>query len=198
MPESLSTARVARHIDMEKMLVSRFAFLGFSLLIIILDQLSKWAVTEHILRPQSEGRTFGFLAWLTNVPKKIGPVEVQITSFFNLVMVWNQGVSFGMFSHDSSLVPVLLILLSLVITLVFTIWLFRSTSFVQSVAISLVIGGALGNVIDRARFGAVIDFLDFHIMGYHWPAFNLADSCIVVGILTVITYSLFFEKTEKQ
>lgn len=173
-------------------------FFIFAALMIVLDQVSKWAITEHVLRPASKGSQFRFFEWLVNAPDRLGYTEITITPFFNLVMVWNQGVSFGLFSGGHDLMPLILSSLSLVVTVVFSIWLIRSDNPVQKTAIALVIGGAIGNVIDRARFGAVIDFLDVHAFGYHWPAFNIADSCIVVGIFMLITYSLFFEKTAKE
>lgn len=167
--------------------------------IIILDQLSKWFVTEHILRPESEGSQFGFLEWLMSAPERLGYIEIEVTNFFNWVMVWNEGVSFGLLSgNGNDLMPFILIGLSLVVSVVFLIWMIKSHSWLQGTAIALVIGGAIGNVIDRARFGAVIDFLDVHVAGYHWPAFNIADSCIVVGIFMLITYSLFLENTKDR
>ena len=120
--------------------------------------------------------------------------EINIFPFFNLVMVWNQGISFGLFAQDSETSAWILVGLSVVITLLFLGWLFKTSSQLQSIGICLVIGGAIGNVIDRIRFGAVIDFLDFHAFGYHNQAFNIADSCVVVGVLSLIAYSIFFEK----
>jgi signal peptidase II len=111
-------------------------------------------------------------------------------------MVWNKGVSFGLFNHDTDYGPLLLTSLSLVISAVFLVWLFRTNSAVQLCGIAMVIGGAIGNVIDRLRFGAVIDFLDFHAAGWHWPAFNLADSSIVIGIFILILYAIFFEERQ--
>ena len=136
--------------------------------------------------------------WFANAPLRLTYAQTEILPFFNIVMVWNQGVSFGLFNQTANYGPLMLVALSCFITLWFVIWLFRKPSPVQSFAIALVISGAVGNVIDRLRFGAVIDFLDFHIAGYHWPAFNVADSCIVVGVILLIIYSLFFEKSFQQ
>jgi signal peptidase II len=106
---------------------------------------------------------------------------IRVTGFFNLVLVWNRGVSFGMLGGLGASAPWLLIGLALAVAVALTIWLWREARVLTGLALGLVIGGALGNAIDRVRFGAVVDFLDFHLSGYHWPAFNVADSAIVVG-----------------
>ncbi len=110
------------------------------------------------------------------------PAGIEVTSFFNLVMVWNTGVSFGLFSEDSASRSWTLIAVSLAVMVWLGIWLWRNQSGPVAVALGMIIGGAFGNVIDRYRFGAVFDFLDFHAFGYHWPAFNVADSAIVLGV----------------
>jgi signal peptidase II len=75
------------------------------------------------------------------------------------------------------------------IVAMFGTWLWRADKHMQGICYALIIGGALGNIIDRARFGAVIDFLDFHAMGYHWPAFNVADSAITLGVTLMLLES---------
>lgn len=110
----------------------------------------------------------------------------EVLPFFNLVLVWNRGVSFGMFNHGDPLPPLVFVVISLVIAGGFFIWLWRAQSRLISLALGLVIGGAIGNVIDRLVHGAVVDFLDFHLNGLHWPAFNIADSGIVIGIALVV------------
>jgi len=124
--------------------------------------------------------------WVLDVLRvaEVGPIEV--TSFFNLVMVWNHGVSFGMLSQPGSNVPYFLMFVAAVIVSGMGYWLHRCQDRLLAVAIGLVIGGAIGNVIDRVRFGAVADFLDFHLMGYHYPSFNVADSCIVIGVMMLL------------
>lgn len=175
-------------------LKKQMIFLGAAFAVILADQLSKWAVTEHIIRPLHNGMPLGFMEWLANAPPRLDYAQTALCPVFNIVMVWNKGVSFGILNHNSDYGPLLLIALSLCVTLVFLIWLFRTTSTAQLAGIALVIGGALGNVIDRIRFGAVIDFLDLHVADTHWPAFNVADSCIVVGISLLVVYSVFFEE----
>ncbi|MEM9683195.1 MAG: signal peptidase II, partial [Pseudomonadota bacterium] len=107
------------------------------------------------------------------------------------VLVWNRGVSFGMFGTDSPWGPVLLSALALIISACLVIWLRRVEERFLAAAIGFVLGGALGNVIDRLQYGAVADFLDFHAFGYHWPAFNVADSAITVGVVLLLYDSLF-------
>lgn len=108
--------------------------------------------------------------------------------FFNLVKVWNSGVSFSMFNNHGNAGRVALCVLSLAVCAFLLHWMYREKDRIKVAALGLIVGGALGNVVDRVRFGAVLDFLDFHIGGYHWPAFNLADSfiCIGAGILIVL------------
>ncbi len=110
------------------------------------------------------------------------PGGIEITSFFNLVMVWNRGVSFGLFSDADDSRRWILIAAAAAITLWLLVWLWRGPNRLVALALGLVIGGALGNILDRLRFGAVADFFDFHLFGWHWPAFNIADCAIVVGV----------------
>ncbi|MBS4046949.1 MAG: signal peptidase II [Alphaproteobacteria bacterium] len=114
------------------------------------------------------------------------PTGIVVTPFFNLVMVWNSGVSFGMFSEDSASRSWTLIAVSFAVTVWLLWWLWRNHSGLVAISLGMIIGGAMGNVIDRYRFGAVFDFLDFHAFGWHWPAFNVADCAIVVGVLLLL------------
>lgn len=114
-----------------------------------------------------------------------------VTPFFNVVVVWNTGVSFGLLRSDSSLAPLLLSGLALAIVAALVVWLRRAENRFVASALGLVIGGALGNTFDRLAFGAVLDFLDFHVAEYHWPAFNIADSAIVVGVIALLCDGLF-------
>lgn len=177
--------------------MNKIGFIALSIILIVADQLSKWSVTETILRPAIYDGTkgLGLVEWFVQAPNKLPYHEIAMLPFFNLVMVWNPGVSFGMLTQNTEIGAWILIILTAIITIWFSIWLFMTDNKLQSFAIAMVIGGAIGNVIDRFRFGAVIDFLDFHAFGWHYPAFNLADSCIVLGVFILIIYSLFFEKT---
>ena len=144
--------------------------LSIAALVLVLDQLSKWWVVGTVMQP---------------------PRIIPVTPFFNLVLGWNRGISFGLFHGDSAFNVWGLPAIALIIVAFLLVWLWRSTDALLSVAIGLIVGGALGNVIDRIRYGAVADFLDFHALGYHWPAFNLADTGIAIGAALLIYDSLF-------
>jgi signal peptidase II len=135
-------------------------------LVIVLDQLSKWAMLTTLDGP------------------------LALTPFLNLVVVWNRGVSFGMFDSAGTLGPWILSGLALAVVAALLWWLRRVEHPFAAAALGLIIGGALGNVIDRLRFGAVFDFLDVHAAGYHWPAFNVADSAICVGAVLLLVDGL--------
>lgn len=165
--------------------------------LIVLDQLSKWAVTELMIAPVLGVISHDLWSWMLNAPEQLSYVSIEITSFFNIVMVWNYGVSFGLFNDGSEGNALILSAIALAISVVFAAWAYRSESPAQMAGLSMIIGGAIGNVIDRMRFDAVIDFLDFHAFGYHWPSFNIADSGIVIGVTIVIIHGLFFDRDEK-
>ncbi len=173
----------------------KIIFLAIAFDFLILDQLSKWAVTEFIIRPNvGAGEPLDLVSWFLDAPERLGFTSIPVLPFFNIVMVWNKGVSFGLFNDFETYGPMILSGVSMVIAAVFTVWLFRSPSKFQSFAIALVLAGAIGNVIDRLRFGAVIDFLDFHAYGYHYPAFNVADSCIVIGVILLMIHAFFLDR----
>ncbi len=177
----------------------RTLWLSLAGLSVILDQLSKWYATEIFLRPKlTPFQGSNFIEWYLNTPDMLRGGGIYMTSFFNVVMAWNTGVSFSMFSGQGFYVWVFLIAIALIITCVFLNWLWHASSHLYGICYALVIGGALGNVIDRARFGAVIDFLDFHVYGHHWPAFNVADMSVVTGISLLIIVSLFFDIKTKE
>lgn len=112
-------------------------------------------------------------------------VGIDVLPFFNLVLTRNTGVTFGMFAGQPlGQWPV--ILFTGAVVAVLSVWLSRASDARQAAPLGAIIGGALGNILDRFRFGGVTDFLDFHLFGYHWPAFNLADTAIVFGVATLI------------
>ena len=148
--------------------------LGLAALVAALDQLSKWVIVAHVMNP---------------------PVQIEVTSFFNLVLAHNRGVSFGMFAAGSELGKWILVGLALMISGFLVRWLFQSSSPFSIIALGLILGGAVGNVIDRVLIGAVVDFLDFHAFGTHWPAFNVADTTIFLGAAGLI-FESFFSKDE--
>ncbi|MBR3676864.1 MAG: signal peptidase II [Alphaproteobacteria bacterium] len=126
--------------------------------------------------------------------------NIPFGDYFSLVKVWNTGVSFSMFNNHGDLGRIVLCVLSLVVCAFLLYWMLKEKNALKVISLGLIIGGALGNVIDRVRFGAVLDFLDFHIAGYHWPAFNLADSfiCIGAGVLIVMEFLRKQKKEEEK
>jgi signal peptidase II len=144
--------------------------LVLALVVTVIDQIVKWQVLSLGLRPGD---------------------SIEVTSFFNLAMVHNRGVSFGLFNRDWEFNALVLSLVAIAISIGMLVWLWRTTRKSIAAAVGLVVGGAIGNVIDRALYGAVIDFLDFHALGYHWPAFNVADSAISIGAVILVFDALF-------
>jgi signal peptidase II len=121
---------------------------------------------------------------------------VEIFPFFNLAKVYNPGVSFGMFDNLENPRIVLVIFASLILLFVLY-WLAGTEDKLIAISLSFIIGGALGNIIDRAINGAVADFLDFHIGIHHWPAFNVADSFITIGAMILIYDELIIQRRKK-
>jgi signal peptidase II len=159
--------------------------LVFAVLAISLDQASKWWVRDVVMDP---------------------PRNIPVTSFFDIVFAWNPGIAFSMFGMAAPWWLIALFALAIVVGL--AIWLSRLTQRWPAIALGLVIGGALGNVLDRFIFKAVFDFLWFHgeaypgfchvldavwlgALGCQWPAFNLADSAIFVGVAMLVLDGLF-------
>lgn len=108
---------------------------------------------------------------------------LEVTSFLSVTAGWNRGVAFGMATLAH---PWVLIVIGAGLSAVMAVFLTRSESRTEKIGLGMAIGGALGNVVDRARFGAVRDFIDFYWNTWHWPAFNFADAFIVVGLLALL------------
>ena len=125
---------------------------------------------------------------------KVGAVATVVDGFFRLVVVWNRGVSFGIMGGDRALPPWILSAVAIIVCIALFLWLRRTSRPLTGWGIGLVMGGAIGNVIDRARWGAVFDFADFFLGQWHWPAFNIADSAIVVGVGLMLIDSLLGER----
>ncbi|MBM4190156.1 MAG: lipoprotein signal peptidase [Betaproteobacteria bacterium] len=142
--------------------------LGLAALVIILDQLSKWAV-------------------LASLPLY---ASIELTGFFNLVHVRNEGAAFSLLADQPGWQRFFFIALSLTVSAFIIGWLRKPAPALQHTALALILGGALGNAIDRILHGNVVDFLDFHLLGWHWPAFNVADSAIVLAAGMLIWMSL--------
>ena len=126
----------------------------------------------------------------------LGPVDiagrgqVEVAPFFDIVLVWNRGVSYGLFQQDSDAGRLILVGVNVVAALALWIWLARVRARLTAISIGLVIGGALGNAFDRAVYGAVADFFHFHAFGFSWYVFNVADVAIVAGVAGLLYESL--------
>ncbi len=143
---------------------------GIGALILALDQISK--------------------VWVLGVLSAARPA-IEVTSFLNIVLVWNRGISFGLFDRESDWQPWFLVGLSLVIVAGLLVWLRTARGRWTALAVALVAGGAIGNAVDRVRLGAVVDFVDFHTGGWHFAAFNVADAAITCGVAVLLAVSLF-------
>ena len=143
--------------------VSRLGWMsyGLAITVIVLDQLSKF--------------------WILNVIDLPSRGQIPVLPFFNLTMVWNRGVSFGLLRAEVDLARWGLAAFSLIVAAVLAVWARNQERRLSAVALGLIIGGALGNLIDRVRFAAVADFLDFSGLWFPW-VFNVADCGVTVGI----------------
>ena len=142
--------------------------LGLAAVVTLLDQLVKWYVVTQLMQP---------------------PQVIVLTDWLNLVMTWNHGISFGLFSGQTE--PYILAGVALTVIGVLVVWLIRDRRPAAALWLGLVIGGALGNIADRLRLGAVADFIDVHAGAWHWPAFNVADSAITLGVTLILIDGLF-------
>ena len=152
-----------------------FEALGLAALVFVLDQASKWVIVHSVMNDRA--------------------AVIELTGFFNLVLVHNTGVSFGLGAGSAVWI---LVGISLAIVAGLLVWLRSQDRRWPSWAIGLVVGGALGNVIDRLHAPGVVDFLDFHVAGWHWPAFNLADSAITIGVAMLVIDGLFLERSHAK
>ena len=116
--------------------------------------------------------------------------QIPVTSFFNLALGYNRGISFGLLASDSAYSPYILAAIALLIAAGLTVWLWRNDHLLQKFGLAAIVGGATGNAVDRLEDGAVTDFLDFYLAAYHWPAFNLADVAIVCGVGALLIGSM--------
>jgi signal peptidase II len=138
---------------------------GVSAAIVLADQLTKWLVLSHFAPGE----------------------RLELTGFFNLVLVFNKGAAFSLFANAPGWQTPLLVAFAVAAALIVSVLLLRSPERRTFCAgLALILGGAVGNVIDRLRFGQVVDFLDLHAAGWHWPAFNVADSAITIGAALLI------------
>ena len=151
-------------------------FYLISAFIVFLDFISKMAVQQTL--PQGE--------------------IVEVTPFFNIVFLMNKGISFSLFNSGTAGMVWILTIISLTLSVMVAIWLYREKNTLIRTGLCLILGGAIGNLLDRIRFGSVVDFLDFHLGTHHWPAFNVADSAVCIGVFLIIVQSLFKKKENKK
>ena len=130
-----------------------------------LDQATKWLMVAAVMQP---------------------PRIIPVLPGFNLTLGFNEGSSFGMFSGAMAGRPILMAALTGMLTLIFAVMAFRARHPLERVGLAMVVGGALGNIVDRLRQGAVTDFLDLYWRDWHWPTFNVADIAITLGALCVL------------
>lgn len=140
--------------------------LGAALLVLLADQASKF--------------------WILSVFGLPDRGSVPLLPVLDLTMVWNQGVTFGLLHQDSAAGPFILAAVALAVVILLAIWMRRTHRALVSVAIGAIMGGAIGNIVDRLRFGAVVDFIHAHAWGYSWYVFNIADAAIVCGVAVLI------------
>lgn len=153
--------------------------LVLALIIIAIDQATKaWVLYGLKLRE----RPFGHL---------------ELSPIMDFTFVWNRGVSFGLFQADGMLGKVLLSLFALAVVIMMLVWLFRADNKVLALALGLIIGGAMGNLIDRVRFGKVVDFINFSDIHFIW-VFNVADMAINVGVFLMLLEAIFLEPRRKR
>ena len=137
-----------------------------ALAVVLVDQIVKACVLSYSARPDVD--------------------PTPLTPFLDLALRWNRGISFSLFTSNSASGQTALLGLTLAATSLLTLWLFRSRSALPAVGLGLIIGGALGNAIDRLAHGAVVDYLDLHAFGRHFFVFNVADAAINIGVALLV------------
>lgn len=147
-----------------------------AVVVFILDRLSKW--------------------WIINIIDLPARRNIDVLPFFDLTMVWNEGVSFGMFQAGSLTGRIVLVSFSVVVAGFLVKWLLDVNRWLQAVFLGMIIGGALGNALDRVIYGAVVDFLDFSGLWFKW-VFNVADSAISTGV-ALLVFDAFFAKEDPE
>jgi signal peptidase II len=145
---------------------------------VIADQASKYYMVERVFRPEG----------VTETPF-LSPVVIDILPVFQFRLSWNEGISFSLFSSSDARWA--LVALTSVITVILFTWMWRTPRGWLQIGLGLIVGGALGNIIDRVSVGAVADFLHVYWQDWHFPTFNIADSCITVGAIIVLLDALF-------
>ena len=139
---------------------------GVALLVLVADQVSKW--------------------WVLGALQQPGRSTIEILPVLDLVLVRNAGITFGLFRADSTAGSAVLTVAALAVITGIVIWMLRVERWLMTVALGAIAGGAVGNVIDRVRYGSVVDFIHAHAFGYEWYVFNVADAAIVCGVATLL------------
>ena len=124
-------------------------------------------------------------------------VDIYLTSYINLYLIWNKGIAFGLFSFEENFIYHVISIIISIISAVLVIMIIKSDGFKKYSLISI-LGGALGNLFDRVCYSAVPDFIDVHINDYHWFIFNVADIFITIGVICLILDELFFYKKNNE
>jgi signal peptidase II len=137
-----------------------------ALAVVLVDQIAKASVLSYSARPDA--------------------APTPLTPFLDLTLRWNRGISFSLFARDSASAQIALLAVTVAVTGLLTWWLFRCRSVLPAAGLGLIIGGAVGNAIDRLAHGAVVDYLDLHVLGRHFFVFNGADAAINLGVALLI------------
>ena len=143
----------------------------FVLVLFIIDRVSKILILKNFLNNSSS--------------------EIYINSFLNFSLVWNSGIGFGILQLEANIFYLLISIIITAINLILIYWMLSSSNYLESIFISIILGGALGNLFDRYYYSSVPDFIDLHYESFHWFTFNIADIFITIGIIGLITIDLF-------
>jgi signal peptidase II len=143
----------------------------FVLVLFAIDRVSKILILKNFLNNSSS--------------------EIYINSFLNFSLVWNSGIGFGILQLEANIFYLLISIIITAINLILIYWMLSSSNYLESIFISIILGGALGNLFDRYYYSSVPDFIDLHYESFHWFTFNIADIFITIGIIGLITIDLF-------
>ena len=143
----------------------------FVLVLFAIDRISKILILKNFLNNSSS--------------------EIYINSFLNFSLVWNSGIGFGILQLEANIFYLFISIIITAINLILIYWMLSSSNYLESIFISIILGGALGNLFDRYYYSSVPDFIDLHYESFHWFTFNIADIFITIGIIGLIIIDLF-------
>ena len=143
----------------------------FVLVLFAIDRISKILILKNFLNNSSS--------------------EIYINSFLNFSLVWNSGIGFGILQLEPNIFYLLISIIITAINLILIYWMLTSSNYLESIFISIILGGALGNLFDRYYYSSVPDFIDLHYESFHWFTFNIADIFITIGIIGLLIIDLF-------